>query len=65
MKRIKDWFAMNKGAAIMIGITIAYTLIMIGIIYGLGGDLFSCASGSLSDTTKETIEIETSINRPE
>lgn len=65
MKRIKDWFVMNKGAAIMIGITIAYTLIMIGIIYGLGGDLFSCASGSLSDTTKETIEIETSINRPE
>ena len=33
--RIKDWFVMNKGAAIMIGITIAYTLIMIGIIYGV------------------------------
>ena len=49
----------------MIGITVAYTLLMIAIIYGLGGDLFSCASGSLSDTTKETIEIETSINRPE
>lgn len=63
--RIKKWFEYNKGPVIMIGITIAYTLIMIGIIYGLGGDLFSCASGSLSETTQETVEIETSINRPQ
>jgi hypothetical protein len=63
--KFKNWVLFNKGPIIMVGITVAYTLIMIAIIYGLGGDLFSCASGSLSDTTKETIEIETSVNRPE
>lgn len=61
----KNWILFNKGSVLMIAITLLYTLIMIGIIYGFGGDLFSCASGSLSDTTKETVEIETSINRPE
>lgn len=64
MKRFKKWIQYNKGMAIMLGITLGYTLIMLGIIYGLGGDLISCSSGSLSDASKETIEIETTMNRP-
>lgn len=63
--RFKKWIQYNKGAAIMLGVTIGYTLIMLGIIYGLDGDLFSCASGSLSDSAKETVEIETTMNRPQ
>lgn len=66
--KFKKWLkynnSANKGMLVCLAAVVIYTGIMLAIIYGFGGSLFSCSSGSLTNTINETAEIETSVNRP-
>lgn len=59
--RVKKWVQFNKSAVIYIVVIVIYTLIMLGIILALGGNMKGCSSGSLSSNEKESVNIETSM----
>ncbi|MBQ3583237.1 MAG: hypothetical protein IJA27_00825 [Lachnospiraceae bacterium] len=61
--RVKKWMQYHKPFVISVAVVIIYTLIMLGIIFGLGFDFHNCSSGSLSDVKNQEVEIETSMNR--
>ena len=59
--RVKKWMQFNKAAVVYIAVILIYTLIMLGIILVLGGDMKGCSSGSLSSDNKESVTVETSM----
>ena len=62
--RIKKWLQYNKALTISLIVVLVYTLIMAGIIFGLGFRLGRCSSGSVSEVETTVREIETTMHRP-
>ncbi len=59
--RIKKWMQFNKPAVTWMAVILVYTIIMLAVIFGLGRNLSSCSSGTLSKNNNGDVNVETSM----
>ena len=63
-RRIKKWIRYNKALTVSLIVVLVYSLIMVGIIFGLGFNVGKCSSGSVTEVETTYTEIETTMHRP-